>query len=338
VSVDLERPVSCLLVTGATGLVGSQVCRLAVDAGQRVRALVRSAGAAGPLEAAGAEVVVGDITDPDSVVRAAKGADAVIHTAAVLGGTWTPWTPEEFFQINHLGSVAVLDAAREAGLRSVVLSTYGMFVWHETITETSKPWPVGSQSSPYIQAKIATFYEGMARAAAGVQSVNFVVPGCIYGPSLLGERALSDPTSFNSALLRGLGGELRIYVRMRTPWCYSVDVAAVALAAALRGRNGQTYLAMGREAEVMSLADFCNLGASIAGIDHRVENEDPSSNPEKYRTIGRHAQRVVADRRFDSSATNAELGVEPLPLEQGLTATIEWMRNLGRLDRRSTAE
>jgi dihydroflavonol-4-reductase len=302
-----------------------------VDAGQRVRALVRSAGAAGPLEAVGAEVAAGDITDPDSVVRAAKGADAVIHTAAVLGGTWAEWTPDDFFRINHLGSVAVLDAAREGGLRSVVVSSYGMFVWHETITEMAKPWPIGSQSSPYIQAKIATYYEGMARAAAGTQSVNFVVPGCIYGPSLFAERALSDPTSFNSALLRGLTGQLSEYVRMLIPWSYSVDVATVALAAALRGRSGQAYLALGREAEVMSLADFCNLGASIAGIDYRVENEDPASNPEKYGTMGKHAQKVVADPMFDSTVTKAELGVEPIAVADGLSSTVDWFRSAGKL-------
>jgi nucleoside-diphosphate-sugar epimerase len=326
----MGAPASTILVTGATGLVGSNLCQLAVEAGHGVRAMVRSPAAAAPLEAIGAEAVTGDITDQDSIRRAAKGADGIIHTAAVLGGTWASSTPEEFFRINYEGSVVVLDVARDEGLPIVLLSSYGILVCSETMTEISKPWPIGSQSSPYIKAKIAAFYEGMARAAAGTQTVSFVFPGCIYGPSLFGERAL-DPTSFDSALLRGLTGELKQYVRMLIPWSYSLDVATVTLRALLRGRTGQSYLVLGRPGEVMSLAEFCNVGASIAGVEHRVEDEDPRSNPEKYGTMGQHAQKIVAEPLFDSSVTNAELGVEPTSLEDGLTATISWFRGLGKL-------
>jgi hypothetical protein len=81
----------------------------------------------------------------------------------------------------------------------------------------------------------------------------------------------------------------------------------------------------------MSLADFCNLGASLVGIGHRVEEEDPSRNPEKYGTMGRHAQKVVANPMFDSSVTNSELGVEPISVADGLTATIDWFRSEGKL-------
>jgi dihydroflavonol-4-reductase len=329
-SHDGEAPLSTILVTGATGLVGSNVCRLAVEGGHRVRALVRSPAAAGPLEAVGADIVLGDITDSESIRRAAKGADGVIHTAAILGGTWAKSTPEDFFRVNLEGSISVLDAARDEGIRSVLLSTYGILMWSERMTEHSKPWPIGSQSSPYIRAKLAMYYEGLARAAADTQTVSFVFPGCIYGPSLFGERAL-DPTSFDSALLRGLTGELKEYVRMTIPWSFSEDVATVALAAARQGRSGHSYLALGRPEEVMSLSAFCNLGASIAGVDHRVEEEDPASNPAKYGTMGQHAQRPVAQPLFDSSVTNEELGVQPSPLADGLRATIAWFRSLGKL-------
>jgi dihydroflavonol-4-reductase len=326
---EMDRP-STILVTGATGLVGSNVCRLAAEAGHRVRALVRSPAAAAPLEAAGADVVTGDVTDPDSIMRAAKGVNGVIHTAALLGGTWTRATPEDFFRVNYEGAVAVLDAARPERLPTVLLSTYGILMWGETITEHSKTWPIGSQGSFYLNAKIATFYEGLARAAADIQPVSFVVPGCIYGPSLFPDRAF-DPTSFDSALLRGLTGEMKQYVRMPTPWSFADDVATVALGALLRGRNGHSYLALGRSEEVMSLADLCNLAASIAGIPDRVENEDPGSDPKKYGTIGDHAQRVIAQPLFDSSVTNTELGVDPRPVAEGLTTTVEWFRSLGKL-------
>ena len=62
-----------LLVTGATGSVGGNICRLAVEHGLPVRGLVRNLPAAKPLEALGVDLVEGDVTDVDSVMRAARG-------------------------------------------------------------------------------------------------------------------------------------------------------------------------------------------------------------------------------------------------------------------------
>jgi nucleoside-diphosphate-sugar epimerase len=92
------------------------------------------------LERLGVEVVQGDLTDRASIVRAVEGVDGIVHTAAVLGGTWAEHSPDEFRRTIYDGSVHVLDAAQTAGVPVVLLSTYGIFVFHETITETSRPW------------------------------------------------------------------------------------------------------------------------------------------------------------------------------------------------------
>lgn len=75
-----------ILVTGGTGLIGSNICRQLVERGDSVRALARPGSHIEPLQALGATVVEGDITDDASVRRAAEGCDAIIHSAAVLGG------------------------------------------------------------------------------------------------------------------------------------------------------------------------------------------------------------------------------------------------------------
>src|SRR5215469_8380601 len=100
-----------LLVTGATGLVGSTLCIAAQKSGYRVRALVRSPADTKALHQAGVEIVAGDVTDRDSVLRAAKGVPDIVHCAAVLGGTWSKATPEGFWSVNYRGVVNVLDAA-----------------------------------------------------------------------------------------------------------------------------------------------------------------------------------------------------------------------------------
>jgi nucleoside-diphosphate-sugar epimerase len=283
-----------------------------------------------PLLDLGVELVTGDMTDWESIERAVKGVDGVLHTAAVLGGAWATSTPDDFFRINHEGSVYVMDAARREGIPIVLLSTYAMFRWDETITEIARPAPVGSVHSAYTRAKIATFYEGMARAAREAQEIMFTIPGCIYGRSLFPERAL-DPTSFDSALLRGLTGELERYVSMPCLWCTADDVAAVGLAALATGQSGHAYLAVGRGEEAMSLAAWCNIAAEIAGVPCRMADEDPSSDLSRYGTIAEHARRGVADPFADSSLTTAELGIEPTSVHDGLETTVAWFKELGKL-------
>jgi dihydroflavonol-4-reductase len=320
-----------VLVTGATGLVGSTTCRLAAGRGMAVRALVRG-GDVEPLRALGAEIVEGDLADPPSLRRAADGVDAVVHTAAILGGTWASADPAAYFAVNHAGSLHVLDAARDAGAVAVLMSTYAIYPWDRTITERSAPKPVDPGHSAYVRAKLAVYHAALSRAASGEQDVRLVVPGCIYGPSLFADRALADPTSFTTALLRALRGELEAYVRMPQPWSYAEDVALVALAALERGRSGASYLALGRAEEAVSLAAFANRAAALAGIPHRVEDVDPADGRGRFGVMAAYAAGPIASPLFDASGTASELGVVARPLDDGLEATVAWLRAEGRLD------
>ncbi|HLH29349.1 MAG TPA: NAD-dependent epimerase/dehydratase family protein, partial [Acidimicrobiales bacterium] len=75
-----------VLVTGATGLLGANVCRALVERGDAVRALCRAASDTAPLAALGVEIVTGDVTDREAVRGAARGTVAAVHCAALLGG------------------------------------------------------------------------------------------------------------------------------------------------------------------------------------------------------------------------------------------------------------
>ena len=75
-----------VLVTGATGLAGANICKLLTERGDAVRALARETADSAPLVELGVEVVTGDVTDPDAVLLAAQGSDSAIHCAALLGG------------------------------------------------------------------------------------------------------------------------------------------------------------------------------------------------------------------------------------------------------------
>src|SRR3978361_862273 len=106
-----------VFVTGATGLTGDHACEQLVGRCDAVRALVRNPSDAEALTAIGVDVVHGDIADADDVVRASKGCDAAIHTAALLGGASQDLA--DFHAVNTVGTTNVLDAAEAHGMRRV---------------------------------------------------------------------------------------------------------------------------------------------------------------------------------------------------------------------------
>ena len=109
---------STLFVTGGTGLTGGNVCQQLIERGDDVRALVRNPEEAGALAALGVELIQGDIADADDVLRAAKGCEGAIHTAALLGGANQDIA--DFHAVNVVGTTNVLDAGRPHAMRRVV--------------------------------------------------------------------------------------------------------------------------------------------------------------------------------------------------------------------------
>lgn len=111
-----ERETAMILVAGATGLVGSEVCRLLRMAHRPVRALVRptvSAEKREALRAIGCTIAFGDLRDPASLRAACAGADAVICSASAMPFSWSP--PDNVIQTVDLDGVkALIDAAQGA--------------------------------------------------------------------------------------------------------------------------------------------------------------------------------------------------------------------------------
>lgn len=105
-----------ILVTGASGFVGGHVVHALRADGRDVRGLVRDRRRGQRLESWGVQVVEGDMTDPESLRRAADGAETVVHLVAIRQGR-----PEEFQRVMVQGLRNLLAAAKEAGARRFVL-------------------------------------------------------------------------------------------------------------------------------------------------------------------------------------------------------------------------
>jgi NADH dehydrogenase len=107
-----------VLVTGATGFIGPHVVHTLRAQQMQVRALVRNPARAGRLSAWGAELAVGDVTDPASLRGACTGVDAVVHLVAIIKGR-----AADFERVMSEGTRNVVAAASKAGVRRFVLAS-----------------------------------------------------------------------------------------------------------------------------------------------------------------------------------------------------------------------
>ncbi len=105
-----------ILVVGATGMVGSEICQRLSRRGEKVRALVRTTSSTEKvalLRGCGAEICVGDLKDPGSLADACRGADAVISTAS---STLSRQSGDSIESVDDTGQLHLVEAAKSAGI------------------------------------------------------------------------------------------------------------------------------------------------------------------------------------------------------------------------------
>lgn len=170
-----------LLVTGATGLVGSHVCEAARKKGIRTRALVRSTADSSLLESWGVEIATGDMADDESLKRAVDGVTAVVHCAAKVGD----WGPvEDYRKVNVDAVEKLLEFAQANGTlkRYVHISSLGVYEArdHHGTDETEEPNTKG------IDGYTLTKVESERVVVKHIKEKQFPAvvlrPGFIYGP------------------------------------------------------------------------------------------------------------------------------------------------------------
>ncbi|MFH1570171.1 MAG: NAD-dependent epimerase/dehydratase family protein [Gemmatimonadota bacterium] len=244
------------LVTGATGFVGRHLAPLLVARGEPLRCLVRPTSDRRALEAAGAELVVGDVTDARAAAAAAAGCRRVVHLAN-LYSLWEP-DPRVYHQVNVEGTRLLLEAALAAGVEHFLhVSTVAVFgrPAHLPFNEDTPPGPV--RFSEYARSKAAG--DALARDCArrGLP-LTIAYPAAVLGPG--------DPQSTGRYIADVLAGRMpaALFSASLLTAVHVRDVAA-ALAAIL-GRPdtiGRQYI-IGREQ--LTLGQLTDLIAAIGGV------------------------------------------------------------------------
>jgi len=156
------NPDSTILVTGADGFIGSHLVEALVRQGYNVRAFVfyNSFNSWGWLDHCAVdvkgqfEVFSGDIRDPYGVKEAMKGCSAVQHLAALIAIPYSYHSPDTYVDTNVKGTLNVLQAARELGVRRVVHTSTSEVYGTACFVPITEEHPLQGQS-PYSATKIA---------------------------------------------------------------------------------------------------------------------------------------------------------------------------------------
>jgi dihydroflavonol-4-reductase len=326
---------TCVLVTGGAGFIGSHLVHLLVERGQRVRVLERREAAVDHLPVHEIEVVRGDIRDRACVERAVAGCSLVYHLAA-NPNLWA--RPRGLFrQVNYQGAVNVLEAAVAAGARRVLHTST-----ESILTRAGQSGPIREDQDvppdevigPYCRSKyLAERYAlALARGGADVVIVNPTLP---VGP---GDHGRSPPTQMMLDFCRG---KRREYVDAELNLIDVRDVALGMVQAVERGRPGRRYL-LGHEnltiLEVFTrLARLTGLPAPTRRVPYTVALvaaclSEIAADVWTHRPPAATLTGVQLTRRrmhFDASASLAELGLTPRPVEQSLADAVAWFRAVG---------
>lgn len=234
-----------VLLTGATGFIGSHVARALVAAGHAVRALARPTSSRELLaDVPELDWVGGDVRDAASLTAAARGVEAVVHAAAMVA--FSSSKAEEQRRINVEGTRHALEAARAAGARRFVHTSSVAAVGRPrdgTIADEQSlyDFPPGL---PYNESKRDA--ERLVRRAEGIETI-CLNPALVFGPGEVYRRTLP--------LFRAVKwGLLPIVPPGGSTLCDVRDVAEAHVAALTRGEPGARYILGGPQVSFRQLA------------------------------------------------------------------------------------
>jgi dihydroflavonol-4-reductase len=324
-----------VLVTGATGFVGSAVARALAARGFHVRALMRAGANRLNIAQLDCEPVIGDMRDADSMAAAMRGARYLFHVAA----DYRLWAkdPGEIERNNLQGARATMQAALKAGVEKIVYTSSVAALKPGTVAvdETSRHTP-DTVIGAYKRSKLVAERE----VERLVRHEN--LPAVLVAPSTpIGPRDIK-PTPTGRIIVEAAAGRMPAFVDTGLNLVHVDDVADGHLAALDRGRIGENYILGGQDVMLRDmLGDIAFLSgrrpptlrlprAPLFPLAWGAEALAHLTGREPFLTAD--ALRMSRHRMFFSSAkAQTELGYRARPWREGLRDALGWFGRNGYL-------
>lgn len=329
-----------VLVTGASGFVGSAVTRALLARGETVRVLVRPTSDRANIDGLPVETVIGDLRRPETLTGALDGCRFLYHVAADYR-LWAP-RPNELYETNVAGTENLIRAAIAAGVERIVhtssVATLGINADRAPADETT---PVGLDDmiGHYKRSKFLAERSVLRLVAEQGAPVVIVNPSTPVGPRDV------KPTPTGRMIVEAAAGRMPAYVDTGLNLVHVDDVAAGHLLACRHGAIGERYVLGGQD---MTLAEILRAIAGLVGrrqpvirLPHNLilpfaalaevwarlsRGGEPFATVDGVRMARKHMY-------FSSAKAERALGYAARPAADALRDAIAWFRANGDLAR-----
>lgn len=325
-----------ILVTGADGLLGSNLVRELLSRGHEIRAFVQPGRQQVTLEGLAIEKFAGNLLNADEVINAAKGCDAIIHCAA----STAVWPIRS----------QIINTVNIEGTKNIIQSVYKNNIQRLIYVGTANSFGFGSKDQPGVEGnpyKSATY--GLDYMDSKYKAMNVVLeevkknslPAVVVNPTFMFGPYDSTPSS-GAMIVALYKGKVPGYTKGGRNYLSAKD-AAVAIANALtKGRIGECYI-LGNEnlsykeiftkisttigvksPSIAIPAVFAKLYGHIGSLMGKVTGKAPA--------VSYPLARIANDHHYYNPAkARTELGLPQTPVETGIKESFEWLKENGYL-------
>lgn len=322
-----------VLVTGASGFVGTHLTNYLVDQGLDVSVLVRDAKKLDVQNPKKINICLGDVTNAESVEAATKDCHSVFHLAGVVG--YSKAQRIEMDRVNVLGTQIVIDACKKNSIQKLLhfssVVAIGASKTPASLNENSE-FNLSHLNLGYFETKRKAELLAFEAAQKGYFECTAVNPSTIYGygDALKGSRKVQVKVAQGKFPIYPPGGANIICVE---------DVVSATFAAWKKGKNRERYILSG---ENFLLKNIFEMIAKTAGSEAPKIGIPKSALlalgkiGDVLETFGKKgpvnsetAWTSVLYHWFDNTKAKKELGLNPRPAIEGIKNSVQWMLDHG---------
>ncbi len=323
-----------ILVTGADGMLGSNICRELLKQGYQVRAICLPNTRSTTLDDLAIEKKYGDILDKNFILQEMQGCNSVIHIAAIT--TVWPRRLKLINDVNVQGTLNIADAVEALQLeRMVHIGTANSFGHgtKENPGNEHSPFNSATYGMDYIDSKLAAQKILLERHATNGFPILIINPTFMIGPY--------DTGPSSGQMIIGLyKGDIPAYARGGKNFVFATDVATAAVNALTLGREGECYIAGNQN---LSFKEFfqkaclvLNKPFRMRGVPHLLILALGGFNSLLARIKGKAPKisftmaRMSGIGQYTTSAkAQKELNMPQTPIEEGIRQCLEWFKTNG---------
>ncbi len=312
---------SKILITGATGFIGSTLSELLVSKGYDVKAFDRYNinNNWGFLENSkykkNIEVILGDIRDYDSVSNVMKGCESVIHLAALISIPYSYVSPLAYIRTNIEGTYNVLESAKNNNIKQIIITSTSEVYGKAQYTPMNENHPMIAQS-PYASSKIAADQLSLSYFSSFKLPIKIVRPFNTYGPRQ-SSRAII-PTIINQCL--SSNKKIKIgNIKPTRDFTYVEDTCKAFLEILKNESFFGEIVNVGSNNEI-SVKELLNQILKILKVNKQIIIENNRKRPKTSEVY-----QLVCDNNKLLSTTKWKPKTK---IEQGLTKTIKWFKKI----------